>query len=391
MKADYPKVKVCIDKSKQRKSDGLYPLFVGVQWQCTRAKETANLFMSIKDYEKGAYLKNRTLSKRLADINIRITELLDSGEKFTAIDVLQKVKEKTPHQLINELSSVKKLSYNTHRGYMNMLVALQRYFGADFKLSELTLNNIQSFCRTVRVKPSTIWSYIKCLKALLTYAQEKGYVKENVIRKWRFKADGYHCTDKPKSRSRYEVNEFISLYKKTDDANLKEALGIWLSGYFFCGLALVDIMNINWDKVGEKWIEGSYYYCFEIYRKKTKEVARITTPKTPLTEELLNLLRRKPWTGKKNYYTIYINKQLKKANPTLTYYSCRHTFATQMVNSRTPLNTIAALLGRNVNGLSVYIQRITEQEKLAKATSSLIDEEISIDPTTEAEVFDKLV
>ena len=39
--------------------------------------------------------------------------------------------------------------------------------------------------------------------------------------------------------------------------------------------------------------------------------------------------------------------------------------------SKAPLNTIASMLGRSINGISVYIERITESESLASAAEML--------------------
>lgn len=86
-----------------------------------------------------------------------------------------------------------------------------------------------------------------------------------------------------------------------------------------------------------------------------------------------------------------MNKLLKKTDPTLTYYQCRHSFASLLVGSRTPLNTISSLLGRSVNGLSAYIHRVTESETLAKASRALIDEEIEVSPEDEEAVFDEFI
>lgn len=391
MRTHKPTVRCLLDKTKQRKTDSLYPLFIHVNWKGTRAKETTGIYLSLTDFKKGVYLKNKTLSKRLNEIEDRIYELMIEGRKFTSNDVLSKIREKTFLQIVNECCMVKKLSYNTHYSYINTLHSLQKYFGEDFTLSDLTLHNIQGFSRSVGVQPATVWTYLKNLKSILNYAVNRGYIKENVMKGWNFKSDGYKPIDKPKSKSQEDILHYIDIYNNTKDKHIKESIGIWLSGYFFNGMALADLMLIDWNSVTEKCIEGDYYYTFNIHRKKTKEVATIMTPKTELTMSLLQLLKTEPWKKYKIRYTIVINKFLKRIDPTLTYYQCRHSFATMLVNNGVSLNTIGTLLGRKIEGLSTYVQKITEEDKLAHATRSLRIEKIEYDKKQELEIFSDLI
>ena len=390
MKTDRPTVKLQIDRTKRRKSDNCCPLFININWKGTRSKESI-LYVKENDFKKGIYKGNKILKKRLHEIENRIYELMSEGRRFTASDVLQRNTRKTIQQVVNELCGIKKLSDKTREGYKNAVKNLQKYFGEDVQLEDLTLPQLQGFSRSIPVQPATVWTYLKIIKSILNYAVNRGYLKENVMQGWNFKGDGFRCIDKPKSKSQEEIMHYIDVFNTTTDKHIKECIGIWLSGYFFNGVALVDLMKVDWNSVEKQPIEGDYYYTFNIHRQKTKEVATIMTPVTPLTEELLELLKTKPWTKYKIQYTYVINKHLKKIDPTLTYYQCRHSFATMLVSSNVSLNTIATLLGRSVEGLSTYINKITEQKKLADATKSLKIEKIKYDKEKELEVFDKLI
>lgn len=390
MTAERPTVRCIIEKSKLRK-DGKYPLYILVTWKFKRSKEATGIYLTEKDYKKGSYKTVKTLSKRLYEIDLRVSELLSEGRDFTPSDVLAVVREKSPHIIISEMCRIKKLSPRTSSGYMTTHRSLQGYFGEDYRLSSLSLPDIQGYARTLRVSPSAMAFYLKDLKSLLGYAKDRGYIKENVMDKWKFKADGFRDREKPKSRSIYDIKDYVKRWRN-EKGDLKEALGIWLSGFYFCGIALVDLMEVDWDSVEEKFIGDGMYYSFTIGRKKTKEVAFITTPVTDITKNLLSFLRTKPWKNRR-HYSAFINRNLKKIDPTLTYYQCRHSFASLLVASRTPLNTIASLLGRSVNGLSTYIHRVTEKEVLSKASSVLttIEEEYGVDFEMEGEVFESLI
>ena len=387
MKTDRPTLKVVIDKSKIRKSDGLAPIFIQVTWKGKRAKEGTGIYLDPKEFKKRSYSSNKTLMRRLREIDRRIDELSSEGG-FDHLSRVFRDETKSTRMIISELCRVKRLSFRTSEGYMTTHRVLQSYFGEDYTLSGLTLPAIQGFARTVRVTPSTMAFYLKDLKSLLGYAKESGYVKENPMEGWRFKKDGFRDREKPRSRGMEEIREYVRRWRKTGDL----ALGIWLSGFYYNGLALVDLVSVDWDNVEESFIDGGWYYQFTVERRKTREVAHVTTPVTALTKDLLSFLRTRPWKGHGyRYFSSHVNKLLKKTDPTLTYYQCRHSFASLLVGSRTPLNTISSLLGRSVNGLSAYIHRVTESETLAKASRALIDEEIEVSPEDEEAVFDEFI
>lgn len=384
MKSERPTIRCIIEKSKKRK-DGLFPLYILVTWKFKRAKESTGIYLSEKDFKKESFKTVKTLTKRLFDLETRVNELLLDGRDFTPSDVLSVSICKKPQVIISELCRIKKLAPKTVEGYFSTLKVLKFYFG-DFYLNELTLSKIQGFARTIRVAPSTMAFYLKNLKSTLNFAVERGYIKENVMQNWSHKRDGYKDREKPRSRSKFEISEFVKIWK----SKREECIGIWLSGYYFNGLALTDLISVNWSKIYPRFIEDGEFYSFIIERKKTKEVAHIMCPVTPLTKDLKEFLSSEPWK-KHRFYSQYINLKLKKIDPTLTYYQCRHSFASLLVSTRTPLNTIASMLGRSVNGLSTYIHRVTEDETLAAASKALIDDEVVVSLEDEIEVFEKLV
>lgn len=369
MKTFEPQVNIRQDLTKKRK-DGLSPLYIHIQWDKTRAKESTGIYLNEKDYKNKLWKSDKKLKKRLVIINERINELMSSHKPFTAKDCLNKVESKLkPETILLEMASIKRLEHSTVSTYFEAVNSLKRYFG-DFTLDELSLFSIQGYSRATGVSPVTMCTYLKKLHSLLNYAVQKGYLKSNVMDGWNFRGEGFKWKDKPRSRTRGDILKIITEWRKGN-----EAAGIWLSGYFFCGLALTDLMRVEWDKVREEWIGGSLYYRFTLNRKKTRETASVTTPVTELTKSLLELLRRAPWERTKNYKR-YVNLELKKIDSTLTYYQCRHSFCSMMVASGVPVNVIASMMGRAVSGISAYIARISESESLSKAADALRRTEI---------------
>lgn len=364
-----PTVNVYMDETKKKK-DGQVPLNIVVTYKGTRAKESCHLSMTPADFKKGLW--KRTIRKRLSEIEDKIDELISERKPFTASDCLNKTVKTNPMKVLLEMSSVKKLEEGTVESYRIALSSLKKYFGEYFTLDELSLHQIQGYARITKVNPTTMCGYLKRLHTLLEFAYEKGYLSENVMSNWKFKADGYKHKDKPKSVGRGEITKLITFFEKGD-----ESAGVWLGGFYFNGLALTDLMSVDWKGLDKSFIDGNWYWSFTVNRKKTREVAHVVTPVFPLTEKLYVFLCTEPWKGYNvRQYTSRINRLLKKIDPSLTYYQCRHTFCSMMVASGSPLNTISSMMGRSVNGISAYVMRVTETESLARVASSLKKTEI---------------
>lgn len=365
MKTFEPAVNVRQDTSKKR-MDGKSPLYIHVQWNRTRSKEATSIYLDEKDFRKKVWKTDRKLKKRLNEIDERVAELMAARKPFTAKECFGKVSSGiNPEHIVNELVAVKRLTQKTAEGYSSTVRSLRLYFGDDVKLDELTLSTIQGYARSMGVSPVTVCTYLKKLNSLLNYCVGKGLLKENPMHGWKFKADGYKWKDKPRSLGRADLTYIIDRWREGN-----EAAGIFCAGYYFCGLALTDLINVDWDTVEETTVRDGRYYTFTVNRKKTKEVAHVMTPVIPLTRSLLKLVKSRPWMKRRNYGN-WINRELKKIDPKITYYQCRHTFCSMMVGAGIPLNTISAMMGRSINGITAYITRITENESLTKAATAL--------------------
>lgn len=366
-----PTVNVYIDETKKKK-DGQVPLNIVVTYNGTRAKESTHITMSISDYKKGLW--KRVLRKRLNEIDDRIDELLSERRPFTAKECLGKTDNRvTFEKVLIDMARVKKLRPSSVKCYRTVLYSLKQYFGDDFLLTDLTQTNIQGYARATKVQPSTMCHYLKSLSAILTYAEDRGFLKENVLRHWKYKGDGYKITDKPKSVTRGDVTVIIQTFENTKNRKMMVASGTWLSAFYFCGLALVDLVRVDWDNLESTLIGTGRYYQFTIRRQKTNEIASVMTPVFPLTEKLHELMKTHPWENHTSIHAFgsFVNRYCQMIIPDLTYYQARHTFASLMVASRTPVNIIASMMGRSVNGIATYVTRVTESRTLASAADSL--------------------
>lgn len=232
----------------------------------------------------------------------------------------------------------------------------------------------------------------------------------------------YKPDSNPTALSRLQVqvieNYFINTYYEIDNSdiinyqicpiekyvNINEVysywfcLNLWLTMYYLQGLSPVDILKLKRSQIslvtndnGEK-----YYQIRDIHRSKTNVAVPIAVEYNDMTQILLYpYLSRKTdsdWlypfferptnnpnnpnctknflsTASKNLKRLWIriNTYAEKNNvkdwipipKETTLYSARHSFATHFVNQSSDINALATLLGRSVQGISVYVKQLT--------------------------------
>lgn len=371
MKTLEPIIKIVL--SNKVRKDGKSPIYIHVNWKRTRAAEATGVYATKSTF---SLQKNKpSVRKRLREVEDRAYNLLSSGKPFTAKDCLSNVSSVSPVKVVLEMSHVKRLKKRTTDSYFTAVKSLNRMF-QDFTLDSLTLPDIKGWARMSGLQPQTVCNYLKKLHSLYEYSLAAGYVRENPMKGWRFKADGYRFKDKPRARTRTEVSMITEAF--LFGGELSEAAGIWLSGYYFCGMALVDLVAQDWSSVKKVHSSGEYY-SFTYRRRKTMELATVMTPVFPITERLMGLLLTRPWEIHRSYMQ-YVNRRLNRILPGLTYYQCRHTFAKYMVERGVPLNIVCGMMGRSVNGIAAYVTRVSEPEMMAEAASKIRFTEIPPSP-----------
>ena len=382
MKTTQPQISLRVEEGKKRKSDGLSPLYIIVSWK-GRVKEATGIYIKPEQLKnntiKGNSRANEQLQNRLAEIDDNIKHLQATRQPFTAAQILEKQQARmTILSVSRKIQQVKHLKDNTMKRYAQAHRQLTLYFGQDYDLQDITLAHIQGFARILAkdLKPTTICGHLDVIKSVYTFAHEYMGMPRHGVMDWRHKRDGYAPARNPKAVTTDQLDELIIIASAKDcpDKNLQEAAKIWLSGFYFGGLALCDLMRVRWDEVmnSVEYIDNQSVVSFEIYRSKTQQLAKVVTPFTSLTSSLLVFLALKPW-GKRTpqQYSGFINNQLKKLSPSLTYYACRHTFCTQLVESQANISDIATMMGRSINGIATYIKQVTDTQHLAGVAAKL--------------------
>lgn len=196
------------------------------------------------------------------------------------------------------------------------------------------------------------------------------------------------------------------------------SLALFLCSYYMQGLALVDLAKLKWKDLqdfevvdenkyaddaarhgleyAQEHVETKQYYKIEISRTKTNHPVKIIvefftlfpliTPFEPslkdMTEEekddtyifpIFSKLDETPSKkfGRMNYATYLINNNLKRVGEKLgikgiTFYSARHSYASNLYHSNVPIGLIAQNMGRNAAEIQTYLKNF-EDENIIKA------------------------
>ena len=264
-------------------------------------------------------------------------------------------------EVLMELARVRNLAPHTLLNYQRALELYTERFGSKAPDVDTTVGWGKELRRTF--SNASIWAYFTCLKSLFNFGVGRGYFDKNPF-DWAFSLYGYKPRQNPRARTEEEVKRLWEYFRDGD-----KYAGIWLAGYSFCGLALADLVRVDWEHLEPVELDGGRYYTFTIERQKTNQTARVVAQANRKTTGLVELMREVvKWPYSLNVLAAKVNLKLGKLGfePKLKYYECRHTRATKLVNANAPLTVISSMLGRNVRGLETYIKQVSQNELLAE-------------------------
>lgn len=267
-------------------------------------------------------------------------------------------------EVLLELGRVRNLAPHTMLNYQRALELYLERFGSRIPDTDTTVGWAKELRRTF--SNASIWAYFTCLKSLFNFGVGRGYFDKNPF-DWAFSLYGYKPRQNPRARTEEEVKRLWDYFRDGD-----KYAGIWLAGYSFCGLALADLIRVDWEHLEPVELDGGRFYYFTIERQKTNQTARVVAPVNRKTLALVSLMAEVvKWPYSLSVLSAKVNLKLGKLDfePKLCYYECRHTKATRLVNANAPLTVISSLLGRNVRGLETYIKQVSQNEVLANWVS----------------------
>lgn len=382
---------------------------------------------------KSTYPNFSELNQKLNDIRQKYTSIRDGfirrGINYTVADVVDgdKVKTGISDELSDVLESMIKHKGLSHNTVMAYKASVRRLGEAGvFRLSDVSPDKVQGLCKRLKsneLSDSSVNVTVACLGSLWRYGVDLGICEGYLFS--RFKSwKKYKIAENKISLTQTEMDTLLSYFLKqsvqadgiegvwwyTDEAykalmNRNSelfALACFLLSYQLQGLAFADLARIKSENIKIADVDGVRYYQFTgLKRKKTnKEIKDIFVEITDEVNPLFHIfyetmdkregyflpilqnndLRYHYDTEKKiteatGTYSVVVNKNLTEVFKRLditedaTFYSARHSFATNYILEGGNPIYLAELMGRSVNNIFRYVTGLTSYQQNIKERS----------------------
>lgn len=186
------------------------------------------------------------------------------------------------------------------------------------------------------------------------------------------------------------------------------AVMMFILGYRLQGLALVDLASLRKEQVTLKKVgDDEYYIINDVRRQKTNKPVKIIVEASNEMRILMTILLQQADERCGYLLPIYdnfmhpynyvsekdfsmgilvtqgdVNRHLRKVvkeiniqgrlnyddyddiDENITFYYMRHTFATTAIRSGVSAENLATMMGRRIEGISRYVQELTQDEEL---------------------------
>lgn len=414
-------------------SDGTHPIMLRAAWNGTKEVST-HFSCNLKDWDKknqclkktfpNASAINGILHKLKAEAIERRTRFEASGEPYTAAMLLAPSNtEIAPLKRYKEVMEAyikdRGLRYNTQRRYRSTYNRIKDFYGRDIDLAQITESDMRRFAESLskQMKEGSIKSTLASVQAVCNYGVEKSVIKKNPFDKFNFGK-----SLKTSTKSGYihyktiEVMKHILMERIKDNPMLMLnrtstdfPLWLFIACYTMQGLAPVDLAKIRRRDFEERNINGKNYYCVDLKRSKTGVPVKVRVPSNDFSDALLRPLmhiHRSHWlfpildgieegdsdriSNRISYVMSEVNSKLKKVfgmvnmyiqknkidvpeiPPHMTFYCVRHSFSQSFLTKGGNPLALATLLGRDIDGISTYIEQLSEEADLTDAISIMV-------------------
>lgn len=393
--------------------DGMYPIILRAFWHGRADKRTgisipmtawSEKTGSIKSSYPNASKLNKVIQSMYAEALSRKIELESKGPIKDVHDIFKESPVSDINYLTLTINMIKdrSLSFRTAQCYMATYHGVCEFMGKTvFDITELNQDKVMSYGRYLKgegLKNSSIIGRLYNICAVWKYAIDNELVGAELdpFRKFNprrvYEAD---VTKKALNKKEYDriehiLYDYVEKHRNNMEVFSKPstdefALACFVLGYVMGGLAFVDLSNVKKSQVSTKVInKGTYYTISGVTRQKTNRPVPIIFKKdmliAPIMEYFLklegdHLLPIGCHTGNstKDRNRLYgveksVNLHLRKVTGyNITYYACRHTYATTYVNSEgsNPVH-LATMMGRSINGIFRYVRTLTSDGEIIK-------------------------
>ena len=433
MKTAQATVNLVLNEQRKNK-DGLCPIVLRIFWKGRKDRQTGiyipkSQWLLKEQCVKPTHPQSGTLNLRLQEIKNAVIQrrnlLVAKGLDYTIDDLLSEKEvlsdASTFASVLDGMVSDKGLSQNTVMAYRASLRRLSSFYGEGFRLSALTSDNLQGFCKDMArrgMSDSTINVTMACVASVFGYASAKGLDVEHPSAKFKYwkkyRINEKHRAFDSKTMERllgYYLRETVSVdLMKGEWSYLESAVGLLgnrnsplfavacgLMCYHLQGIAFADLVRIKSENIRVEVVDKVEYYVFSgMKRKKTNAV--IDDIYVERNDDMMPLFEWFIWTmDERDGYLLpvlggygyssdkqvseaigscstVVNKGLKKVfaelgirfDGNISYYCFRHTFASvYMSNGGNPV-FLANMMARNVSNIFRYVKNLDSAKEKIK-------------------------
>ena len=438
MKTTQATVNLVLNEQRKNK-DGLCPVVLRLFWKGRKDRNTGvyipkSQWLLKEQCVKPTHPQAGTLNMRLAEIKNAVIQrrnlLVAKGLDYTIDDLLSEKEvlsdASTFASVLGGMVSDKGLSQNTVMAYRASLRRLSSFYGDGFRLSALTSDNLQGFCKDMArrgMSDSTINVTMACVASVFGYASAKGLDVEHPSAKFKYWKK-FKIADEHRSLSKADIERLLGWFLR-ESVSVDLVKGEWsylesaardlsnrnsklfavccgLMCYYLTGIAFCDLVRIKSENISLVEVKGKeYYHINGLKRKKTN--AEIKGLIVECTDDTMPLFQYFIWTMEKreNYLlpvlggygykgdkqiseaigscSTVVNKRLKevfaelgiKVKGNVSYYLFRHTVAKHLYDSGVSPYDISVLMARSVNGITRYIQTISSEDEIIRERKKL--------------------
>ncbi len=296
------------------------------------------------------------------ELKRRVKELM-TGQRTSSTDMLEWIKEQVPAIRVKD---------GTRKHYVTLVTRLEQ-FGKLVKWTDLTVERLymwdawlhelkkpmsdaerKSGMTAQPISDGGVYTYHKCLKALLNRAVEFDKIDRNPYDRLRGK---FKRGDK--ERVEYLTDEEMAAVESLHPVRNSE-MAVVRDLFVFqmhTGLSYADTQAFNfkeYQKVNDRWVN--------VGKRVKTGVEYIVV----LSDECLEILKRYGWklpkmeNSKYNLYLKHLGQAVGIEKPLHTHLA-RHSFATKMTASGVPIQNVAKMLGHtNIAQTQRYAKVLTE-------------------------------
>ena len=403
----------------QADRQGLYPIVLRAHWHGMAEKRTGvsvpkNVWNKRTCTIQPSYPNAQTLNNQIHSIyneamNRKVMlekegPIKDIHEVFTTGEIRNKLDYKV---LMEGLIADRSLTYSTSSKLRSSYASLCHYMGTTvFKITDMNTDRLASYGRWLQGngrKNGTIKDHLYNISNVWTYAITQRLVDPTtnpfitfhpkliypvIIEKKAITKEDLYDIERMLIDIIVRNNNNLSIFSNIYSDEF--ALAMYVLGYRFGGLALVDMANLRKDKlIVQKMGVLNYYIFRDVQRQKTNRPVPLIVKQDLITRPLIEYFLQTPGeylfpindhkgSPKEQYLRMNvvartINYHLRKVTKLdITYYSCRHTFASVYMNEEgsNPLH-LATMMGRSPAGIFRYVQTIQSDEDIIAERSRM--------------------